>query len=48
MHTELSTLNKLVPSGVDILFQFHMADGNTFLQFSEGEYEIHYEDFFLL
>ena len=47
MHTELSTLNKLVPSGVDIQFQFHMADVNTILYFSEGEYEIQYGDFFL-
>ena len=47
MHTELSTLNKLVPSGVDIQFQFHMADVGTILQFSDGEYEIQYEDFFL-
>ena len=47
MHTELSTLNKLVPSGVDIQFQFHMADVNTILQYSAGVYEIQYEDFFL-
>ena len=47
MHTKLSTLNKLVPSGVDNQFQFHMADVNTILQYSGGAYEIQYEDFFL-
>ena len=47
MHTELSTLKKLVPSGVDIQFQLHMADVNTILQYSGCKYEMQYEDFFL-
>ncbi len=47
MNTDLSTLNKLIPSGVDLQFLFYMADATFILQSSEGEYKIHYEDFYL-
>ena len=47
MNTELSTLNKLIPSGVDLQFIFHMVNPNLILQSSEGEYKITYDDFYL-
>lgn len=47
LHNELTTLNRLIPSGLEISFVFHWASPTIILQSTEGEYRIQYDDFYL-
>ena len=47
LNTDISTLNRLIPSGLDMQFVFQMANINFILQSTEGEYRIIFEDFYL-
>ncbi len=48
IHTELATMNKLIPSHVPIEFRFNINKVSKFLQYNTGEYEIKFTKFYVL
>ena len=48
IHTELSTMNKLIPSHIPIQFRFGINKIGKFLQYSGGDYEIKFSKFYIV
>ena len=48
IHSELSTMNKLIPSHIPIQFRFGINKIGKFLQYNEGDYEIKFSKFYIV
>ena len=48
IHTELATMNKLIPSHIPIEFRFNINKISKILQYNTGDYEIKFSKFFVV
>ena len=48
IHTELATMNKLIPSHLPIEFRFNINRVNKILQYKAGDYEIKFSKFYVV